>query len=275
MLEAAIRPFLVRSPCVVGFSGGRDSSVLLAVAAGLAAREGLEPPIPVSLRFPYPETQESDWQELVVKHLGLSTWLRVGCRDELDLLGPIAAQGLRRHGGLYPPNIHITALLARSAAGGSVLTGAGGDDVFGGWPWYSLSDALARRRRPRLRDWRQAVHALAPSWLRREYLRRRRALLLPWLRGDLRREVAERTASDLSARPRSWNRRLDWLARSRLWRATAWSAAQLGADQGVLIGSPLIDPAYMRAVGREGGRAGWGDRTATMGALFGDLLPPS
>ena len=80
-LEAAIRPLVRCAPCVVGFSGGRDSSALLAVAVALAAREGLDPPVPVSFRFPHAETRESEWQELVVRHLGLAEWARVEIDD--------------------------------------------------------------------------------------------------------------------------------------------------------------------------------------------------
>jgi len=40
-----------------------------------------------------------------------------------------------------------------------------------------------------------------------------------------------------------------------------------------MVGSPLIDGRFLAALGRAGGRCGWGDRTQTMRALFGDLLP--
>jgi len=39
----------LRPPCVVTFSSGRDSSLLLAVAAEVAACEGLEPPIALTI----------------------------------------------------------------------------------------------------------------------------------------------------------------------------------------------------------------------------------
>lgn len=273
-LEDVIRPYLRRPPCVVGFSGGRDSSVLLAVAVQLARREGYPEPIAASLRFPFAETQESSWQELVIGHLGVPDWVRVECEDELDMVGPLATAGLRRHGIMYPPNIHIVALLARQASGGSVLMGTGGDDVFGGWPWHRLQAVSAGHRRPRLRDLRTAAHACAPQALRREVVLRRSRLLLPWLRGEVRREVAESSARDLvAARTLRWDRRMEWLGRSRLWRAASCSSALLGADQDVRVGSPFIEPAYLAALGNEGGRRGWGDRTATMTALFGDLLP--
>ena len=40
-LEAAVLPALQRPPCLVSFSGGRDSSAVLAVAADVARRHGL------------------------------------------------------------------------------------------------------------------------------------------------------------------------------------------------------------------------------------------
>ena len=41
-LEEAILPALQRAPCLVSFSGGRDSATVLAAAVRLARREGLE-----------------------------------------------------------------------------------------------------------------------------------------------------------------------------------------------------------------------------------------
>ena len=49
-LEEAILPALRRPPCLVSFSGGRDSSCVLAAATRAARREGLQPPVPVTLR---------------------------------------------------------------------------------------------------------------------------------------------------------------------------------------------------------------------------------
>ena len=45
-LEAAVRPALQRGRCFVSFSGGRDSSPVLAAAAAVARREGLAAPVP-------------------------------------------------------------------------------------------------------------------------------------------------------------------------------------------------------------------------------------
>ena len=54
MLRALRRP-----PCLVSFSGGLDSSALLAVATAVARREGLDDPVPATLVVPgSPESDE-------------------------------------------------------------------------------------------------------------------------------------------------------------------------------------------------------------------------
>src|SRR5262245_65085870 len=61
--ERAVLPALRRGPCLVSFSGGRDSSAVLAVATGIARREGLPLPVPVKNVFPGPATTlEPGWQ---------------------------------------------------------------------------------------------------------------------------------------------------------------------------------------------------------------------
>lgn len=76
-LERSIMPALLRPPCLVSFSGGRDSSTILALAVRLARREGLELPIPATNRFPSAaQSDDVEWQERVVVHLGLTDWVR-------------------------------------------------------------------------------------------------------------------------------------------------------------------------------------------------------
>src|SRR5215212_1324990 len=50
-LEEAVLPALTQPPCLVSFSGGRDSSSVLAAATRAARREGLPAPVPVTLRI--------------------------------------------------------------------------------------------------------------------------------------------------------------------------------------------------------------------------------
>ena len=92
-LASLLRPALANPPCVIAFSGGRDSSALLAVAVDLARREGWPLPIPVTLCFSGAATEETGWQEMVLRHLRLDDWVRMQIGEELDLLGPLATVG--------------------------------------------------------------------------------------------------------------------------------------------------------------------------------------
>lgn len=268
-------PALMRPPCVVSFSGGRDSSAVVAVAADLARREGLPSPVPVSLRFPaLPETAESEWQERVIRHLGISDWERVELHDELDLLGAVAQTTLSRHGLLWPPGCHMTTVIAAHAAGGSMLTGVDGDGILGGWPWVWLGDLLARRAAPSPRDLLSGLRATRPPWRTRIGRRAIDSLALPWLRPRAQRAQAEERLRELRHEPRRWDRHLAWQA-SRVFRqvaAASWET--LARDTGTLLLNPLLDPRFVSALATAGGRFGIGDRTAAMRMLFGDLLPP-
>jgi asparagine synthase (glutamine-hydrolysing) len=274
VLEALIRPALRRAPCVVAFSGGRDSSLVLAVAVRLARREGLADPIVATLEFDSEATREREWQEIALRHLRIDDWLRLPQGDELDLVGPVASAALQRHGVYYPGNGHMVVPLAAHARGGTIVTGLGGDEVFGGWPLHDVASLAARRRAPAPRDLRRIMTFAAPRGVRTaRYLTQNDWCVLPWLRTPLRGRVARRVAGEIGGSPRLWTRRMRWLARRRLWQVSIRTLDRLAADHGASTLSPLVDPRFLAALASAGGPLGWGDRTDTMRALFGELLP--
>ncbi len=181
-LERVIGRLLERTPCVVSFSGGRDSSAVLAVATHVARREGLPLPIPFTFRFPgKPLTEETDWQEHVIRHLGLEEWQHVDLHDELDLLGDIARRCLTEIGLMWPANAYLHVPVFRAARGGTVLTGLDGDGLFGDWRFGHAEAVLHRRTAPRPRDLVRVAFAFSPSPVRRAAYRRRGVFVPGWL----------------------------------------------------------------------------------------------
>ena len=274
-LEDAVLPALERSPCLVAFSGGRDSSSVLAAATLAARREGLPAPVPVTLRVrDAPRAEESDWQELVIRHLGLREWQRYEVGEEMDRVGPLSLSVLRRHGVLYPPNTFLQLPLIEAARGGCLLTGLGGDELFAGWRWRNHAEALARRRRPTALDALRIAYASSPGALRRwRETRRYRLVGLVWLRPDAALAASRMVAVARAEQPRSWAGWVDWTARRRSLSAAQWSLSLLALDADTVLVHPLLDPTFLAALARAGGRVGFGDRTAGMRAVFGDLLP--
>jgi len=276
-LEDAVRPALLRPPCVVSFSGGRDSSAVLAVATRLARKEGHPLPVPVTMRFQDAEdAEEAEWQELVIRHLGLRDWEKLELVDELDLLGPISTGVLRRHGLLWPPNAYAHVVVMQRAARGSLVTGIDGDGVFGTWRYSLLSQLRHAQVGPQRGHLRLAATAVAPRSLRGRLLRRpvvRETAWVTWLAASAEQRFLELHLADQASEPPSWASRTAWLASRRYVRMAVSTLDLLGADTHTRVFHPLIEPAFLSSVALWGGRAGPGDRTRAMEKLFGDLLP--
>lgn len=274
-LEDAVLPAVAKPPCLVSFSGGKDSSLVLAVATRVARREGLPAPIPVTLRFPRaPGSDESDWQEEVVRHVGLDEWERREHTDEFDYLGPLAQGLMRRHGLLYPANSAFFVPQLEAATGGTLLTGCFGDSVFhSGW-WARAWDVLARRVRPQPRDVLRIGLLVMPRPIKRAVLRPRVPLYMPWLRPRWQEEL-RRAAAWILADPPRWETRVRGLAAARFVELQDGTWRALAGDAGCVMTHPLIDARFLVALGRAGGTTGFGDRTAVLRALFSDVLPPA
>lgn len=266
-LEDAVLPALRCPPCLVSFSGGRDSSLVLAAAVRVAGREGLAAPIPVTNRFAgVPRTDETRWQEQVVAHLGVADWQRLEFTHELDALGPYAQRMLRAHGLLWPFNVHFHMPLLDAARGGALLTGAGGDELF---------EAAGRgpsRSRPRALAF--GALQLAPRAVRAAVLARRRPLTFAWLRADARAAATRAMAAEAAAQPRGpLAARMAFVLGMRYLSVALDSLDACAATEGVVLGHPLCAPALWSAVARVAPAAGFEGHEQALRAMFDGLLP--
>lgn len=273
VLDRLLVSHLQRTPCLVAFSGGRDSSVLLAASVALARREGLPLPIPITLSYPdAPDSEESRWQDAVLAHIGVTDRIVLTVHDEHDPLGPVATQVLRRHGLVWPPNFAPTTRMIAMARGGALLTGEGGDEAFGLKRVTPLTNLLKRKGRVSPGVYSDVVGALTPRFIRRRLAMRGR-YRRPWLHASVEVELARRDARDAAAYALSAARNTWQFATRRCARVAYETVRVLGAEMDVSYVQAFAEPALVAAVAEQGGYFGWTGRTATMRALFGELLP--
>lgn len=277
-LEAVLLPALERAPCVVEFSGGRDSSLVLAVASHVARREQLPLPIPHTRRFPSaPSTDESEWQEMVVRHLGLPEWEVATFTDELDVIGERAREFLHTYGLLLSSRLYVLTDSLSTARGGSQLTGEGGDEVLGlrrasvvRWALQSPS----RLRKPRNR--RAVLRNVAPRpvrFLKFWHSYAKTAPCAGWVREEPLRRFAFDMARCEASEPFHWGASLRWHLRRRHIVAHAHNASAIASDYDVLHLDPLLDKRFVASLARVGGKYGFASRTDAMIFLAEDLLP--
>ena len=275
VLEDLLARALSRPPCVVSFSGGRDSSAMLAMAVDVARRHDLPMPVPVTRRFPHdPASQEQQWQELVVRHVGIDEWVTLDLTDECDLLGTDAIGDLRRHGLRWPPAAHTIVPVVKIARGGTVITGEGGDEVFGirrSTPLRHLHGGARRRR--------AALKVLGTSVGTRRSRRWALArvfdteLAMRWLSGRGHRAVTAQWLDHQLAEPLSWPRSTRHLAARRSWVLGSATIDAIAHDHAVAMCHPLLDRAFLAAASASGAALGPMTRSGAMRELFGHVLP--
>ena len=271
-LERQLIVAVQHDPCVVSFSGGRDSSALLALAADVARREGLPLPVAATLEFVgLSEADERSWQELVLRSVGIADWQRVVVPDgDLDFVGPTALRLLRTHGVVFPSNAHAHVPLAELGRGGSLVCGAGGDEVFGS-PAEHLVRVLRGRARPRVADARSIRQRLSRSYpiaLGTAAVGDRH-----WLRPAALVAAVEREGRAQAALGMRWGRALQRWAHSRYRRASVSTLRILGEDHGVHVVAPFLTDGVLAAVAADGGVAGYASRTDVLRSIVGELLP--
>ena len=276
-LEQSLCHSLQRGPCVIAFSGGRDSSLLLAAAVHVARREGLPEPVPFTRVFPgIGEADEGHWQEMMIRHLGVIDWERREFGDELDVIGSIAQRHLLSHGLLWPAAIGSSVPLFEMVPGGVVLDGEGGDETLGvdTHRIAPLTDVFMAPRPVRVDRLRPALGALAPARVRLLRARKRWSTdSFEWLRPAVREDFIGELVDDYVNRPLSFASSLRSLLLRRGQIVGMHNRKLLAASYGVDLDSPLMNPTFVGALAREGGWLGRGSRTAVLRQLAGDLLP--
>jgi asparagine synthase (glutamine-hydrolysing) len=277
VLKDVVRPALESGQCAVTFSGGRDSSAVLAVAVEVAREEGLPLPIPVTQVFAgAPETDESEWQELVLRHLRITEWERlVYDEGEADLIGPGAAESLRQIGLVWPPALHTKERVWIAGSGGYLLTGEGGDEIFGIRRVTPITGLLRRQVGSRRRALRMAAVGIAPRPVRRRSTASeiRESASIPWLTPMADAAFRDLLVSDALVEPLPWGKSIISLLRRRGVRKGLKNLAAAGAAFDTTVVDPLLDPGFVYALAEFGGFLGFSGRSDATKALFGHLLP--
>ncbi len=269
-LELSLTEALSRPPCGIAFSGGRDSSALLALACSVARAEGLPLPVPLTLRFAETEADETAWQQLVIEHLRLDDWVRQRCGPEMVLTGPVAARLVGAEGPLHPANAHTHLALCSHVAGGSLVTGAGGDEVFASPP-EALLRRLSRRQLPTVREVGAFVRSSLPGRARRagaEFVGER-----PWIRSGARQVLAAEVGRSHWQLPRRFDRALVAWVTDRYYLSLRHTLAAVGRVGDVEVVAPFLDRRFLAAFAGESGWGGPDSRAHEMQRLFGDVLP--
>lgn len=253
---------------------------MLAVAVDEARRHGLPPPVAFSLRYPGTEgTDESDWQELVVRHLGVEEWEKFDIPTGAgELLGPPVLGSLAEDGLLWSPAVHTMVCWLPTLRGMTVLTGEGGDEILGAQRVTPLRAALsAVRHDPRRaldrRLLRRALEPLQPAAARRKRWASGAGDLLSWLRPPVREQALHEVGVAATRQPLSWRAAVRSEPRRAAVRRGEVARRMVAGRWGVRLVDPLHDPTFVEALARQGGLLGWSGRDAAMQRLFHGLLP--
>jgi asparagine synthetase B (glutamine-hydrolysing) len=271
--ENVVRTALQRPPCVIPFSGGRDSAAVLAVAARIAREEQLDAPLAVTLQFEGGlGTDETEWQKRVINHCQVKDWIKLTVGDEIDFVGPLSRPLLLRYGVQHPASLPLFWLPLQYAHGGSMLTGFGGDSVIGGWVRAHAAEVMALRAVPRPSDSLMFGYALSPRFIRAMAMRLQ-LTRPPWMRERAFREFNARRIAELSTRPVRRDKFLRWESRLRRSAFAESTFARLAADVNARAFHPLHDRRFVAALARDLGARGGGDRTSVMRRVFAKDLP--
>src|SRR5699024_8089576 len=261
-------------PCYVLFSGGRDSSLLLALATRAARDNGVPDPIPVTAVYPgHAKADESRWQKLVPEHLGITERIVLSVTDERTTPGELATMHLRRRGLVWPEAVHTQPLFFAQLDPGTVLTGEGGDLFLEGRRITPLYLVRRDRRLPSVGLLRAAAGALAAPAVALRAARRSFVgdNAMPWFRPAAHDLLA---AEEVLIRgPLPWDDATWALHHLRANRLALDNADVSAAEYGHRLRHPIAELSVVAALAREGGTWGFRGRTNLFRRLGADLLP--
>lgn len=273
-LEAEIASELRRGPVFVSFSGGRDSSAVLATAVSVARRHDLETPRPIILRYPgNAEADETAWQDLVLDHLGITDPLIIDVTHRMTYLGPHVQGNLERRGLIMPAALQLDHPVLRVAAGATLLTGEGGDEILGQrriTPWTLL---LRLRRRPQRSLLRWAAAESQPAGLRARRGEHDLLAHMTWLTPEAISRGRRLLLEEERKRPLHWGRETMMIGSSRISEVLAHNYQVIADQVGTRVVHPLLASSFVLSLASAAGRWGYAGRTALMRVLFSDLLP--
>lgn len=210
---------------------------------------------------------------MTIRHLGIKDWTRVEASTDLDTLGEIATDTIRRFGVYWPSNTHNLRFFARLAEPGTLITGGGGDELFSPYYLRRIPLKLLAKRRPLRRAAKSiAVHQLPPP-LRRRVLAGRMGVSAPrWLREDAHRELKRRQEADIDG-PMTWQDGLRWDLESRYTELVRTALDAFAREEGMRLIEPFYDARMVLAVAHAGPKQGYRSRGEALEQLFSDLLP--
>jgi asparagine synthase (glutamine-hydrolysing) len=216
--------------------------------------------------------EESEWQDHVARLLKVERWEIITPGTDFDLLGPLATELLRAHGLMWPAPVAVLVPMIDAVGDGVLVTGDGGDEVFGLWS-MARTWSMVRERRDLRSAVRPLLGAAMPDWLRRRRARSATKPYQSWLTPEASAAYREVLAADaVAVAPLWWPGYLREVNAERGLNLGDRALATICASRGGSLATPLKSPAFLSALARAGGRLGLGDRTTVMRALFSPLL---
>ena len=266
--------------CYVEFSGGCDSSLVLAATVKACRSSGADDPIPVTFRFPgLPETDETEYQSLMVARLGLRDWVVLDdSTGAFDVLSPSAQESIRTHGVFFPGTFHNRAHVFRDLGPSALLTGEGGDEILGRRRLTDVRDAARAvvRRNRAARAVRQAVLSVSPRWRRVQTIERavERGWAADWIVDtNIRRKILRTIALEDAQEPLDPRRYMAYYNSLRRMSVTDHNCRTYAQAYDVEWHAPLGDAAFTNALLGAVPRTRYYGRSELLASFFSELLP--